>query len=173
MHGLQSLIYLLNMCVWTSVVAQWTRIHLPRQGTWVEYLVQEDSTCHTAAKPVCHNYWALVAITKARAPGARALQQETPLLVQLEKACAQQWRPSATKNKIIIKKKKKNPSCNAGDTGPIPDQGNKIPRVVGQLNLCTATSEPTNSEAEAPQLKSPWATTKTRYSQINTHFKKQ
>ena len=41
-----------------SLVAQWLRIHLPMQGTWVQALVQEDPTCHGAAKPVCHNYWA-------------------------------------------------------------------------------------------------------------------
>ena len=30
------------------------------QGTWVWSLVQEDSTCHGATKPICHNYWARV-----------------------------------------------------------------------------------------------------------------
>ena len=40
----------------TSLVAQWLRIHLPMQGTWVRSLVQEDATCHGAAKPVHHNY---------------------------------------------------------------------------------------------------------------------
>ena len=41
-----------------SLVAQWLRILLPRQGTLVRALVQEDPTCHGATKPVCHNYWA-------------------------------------------------------------------------------------------------------------------
>ena len=41
----------------TSLVAQWIRIHLPVQGTWVGPLVQEDLTCHGATKPVRHNYW--------------------------------------------------------------------------------------------------------------------
>ena len=40
----------------TSLVAQWLRIHLPMQGTRVRALVQEDATCHGAAKPVCHSY---------------------------------------------------------------------------------------------------------------------
>ena len=40
------------------VVAQWLRIHLPRQGTRVRALVQEDPTCRGATKPVHHNYWA-------------------------------------------------------------------------------------------------------------------
>ena len=41
-----------------SLVAQWLRIRLPMQGTWVRALVQEDPTCHGATKPVRHNYWA-------------------------------------------------------------------------------------------------------------------
>ena len=42
----------------TSLGAQWLRIHLPVQGTWVRSLVLEDPTCRGATKPVCHNYWA-------------------------------------------------------------------------------------------------------------------
>jgi len=37
-------------------VVQWIRICLLMQGTWVQSLVQEDSTCRGATKPVCHNY---------------------------------------------------------------------------------------------------------------------
>ena len=40
-----------------SLVAQWVRIHLPMQGTWVQALVREDPTCRGATKPVRHNYW--------------------------------------------------------------------------------------------------------------------
>ena len=39
-----------------SLVAQWLRIRLPMQGTWVRALVREDPTCHGATKPVGHNY---------------------------------------------------------------------------------------------------------------------
>ena len=42
----------------TSLVAQWLRIRLPMQGTWVPALVWEDPTCRGATKPVRHNYWA-------------------------------------------------------------------------------------------------------------------
>ena len=42
----------------TSLVAQWLRIHLLMQGTWVRALVREDPTCSGAPKPVHHNYWA-------------------------------------------------------------------------------------------------------------------
>ena len=41
---------------WASLVAQWLRICLPMQDTWVRALAQEDPTCHRATKPVCHNY---------------------------------------------------------------------------------------------------------------------
>ena len=34
---------------------------------------------------------------------------------------------------ITCSKKKKNPPCNAGDTGSIPDQGTKIPHATEQL----------------------------------------
>ena len=39
----------------TSVVAQWLRIGLPMQGTWVRSLLGEDPTCRGATKPVRHN----------------------------------------------------------------------------------------------------------------------
>ena len=39
-----------------SLVAQWLRICLPMQGTWVRALVWEDPTCRRAARPVSHNY---------------------------------------------------------------------------------------------------------------------
>ena len=41
---------------WTSLGVQWLRIYLPIQGTWVESLVWEDSTCRGASKAVRHNY---------------------------------------------------------------------------------------------------------------------
>ena len=39
-------------------MVQWLRIHLPMQGTQVQSQVQEDPTCHGAAKPMHHNYGA-------------------------------------------------------------------------------------------------------------------
>ena len=41
----------------SSLVTQWIRIHLPRQGTQVRSLGREDSTCYGISKPVCHNCW--------------------------------------------------------------------------------------------------------------------
>ena len=53
--GMEGVI-LLNKVVRASLVAQWLRIRLPMQGTWVRALVPEDPTCHGAAEPVSHNY---------------------------------------------------------------------------------------------------------------------
>ena len=39
-----------------SLVAQWLRICLPMQETWVRALVWEDPTCREATRPVSHNY---------------------------------------------------------------------------------------------------------------------
>ena len=41
-----------------SRVAQRRRIHLPMHKKQVWSLIWENSTCHRATKPVCHNYWA-------------------------------------------------------------------------------------------------------------------
>ena len=67
-----------------SLVAQWLRICLPMQGTWVQALVRADPTCRRATKPVHHNYWACALEPAchnywARVPRAHALQQEKPL----------------------------------------------------------------------------------------------
>ena len=40
----------------SSLVVQWLRICLPMQGTWVRFLVQEDSICRGATKPASCNY---------------------------------------------------------------------------------------------------------------------
>ena len=40
---------------WASLVVQWLRICLPRQGTRVRALVWEDPTCRGATRPVSHS----------------------------------------------------------------------------------------------------------------------
>ena len=69
-------------CLGASLVAQWLRICLPMQGTWVRALVWEDPTCHGPTGPVSHNYWAC-------ASGACAPQQERP---RQWEARAPRWR---------------------------------------------------------------------------------
>ena len=46
----------LESCIGASLVAQWLRIRLPMQGTWVQALVWDDPTYRGATKPVRHNY---------------------------------------------------------------------------------------------------------------------
>ena len=106
-----------------SLVAQWLRICLPMQGTGVRSLVREDPTCRRTTKPVATT-------TEACVPRARALQQEKPLQWEAHapqwrvaparhsrrKACAQQRRPNADKNKIIKKKKE----CPISENGTTP-----------------------------------------------------
>ena len=43
-------------CPGASLVAQWLRMCLPRQGTRARALVWEDPTCRGATRPVSHNY---------------------------------------------------------------------------------------------------------------------
>ena len=84
--GLLELI-LLKWPYWTSLVAQWVRIHLPMQGIWVQSLVQEDPTCLKATKPVLRNYWAHPPqLLKLVHPRAHAPQQGKPL--QRESHCS-------------------------------------------------------------------------------------
>ena len=45
-----------NDDVGASLVAQWLRICLLMQGTWVRALVWEDPTCRGATRPMSHNY---------------------------------------------------------------------------------------------------------------------
>ena len=45
-----------NHTIGVSLMAQWLRIRLPMQGTWLRALVREDPTCCGATKPVHHNY---------------------------------------------------------------------------------------------------------------------
>ena len=103
-----------NRPMGTSQVCQWLRICLPMQGTWVQSLIWEDSTCHGATEPACRNYWS------QRAPeptSSSRLQWEAHhcnwsscLSPQLDKAHAQPsdplQRPTAAESKIKFKKKK-------------------------------------------------------------------
>ena len=89
----------------TSLVVQWIGICLPMQGTRVQSLVREDPTCHEQLKPMRHNYWACP--LQQEVTSVRSLSTESrPHSLQPEKACMQQWRPSAPKIKKWKKKDK-------------------------------------------------------------------
>ena len=61
----------------TSLVVQWLNVCLPMQGSQVRSLVQEDSTCLGATRPMCHNYWAHT-LELARAGDKRSHCSEKP-----------------------------------------------------------------------------------------------
>ena len=68
----------LKQRVWeTSLVAQWIRVCLPTQGTWVQSLAREDPTCLGVTNPMCHNYWAWV--PRACVYNKRSLCNEKPV----------------------------------------------------------------------------------------------
>ena len=73
---ISSYCYLLfkGIIIGASQVAQWLRVHLTMQGTWVRAPVREDPTCRGAAGPVSHGHWAC-------ASRACVLQRERPLTV--------------------------------------------------------------------------------------------
>ena len=68
----------------TSLVAQWIRICLPTQGTWVRSLVHEGPTCHGACKPVCHDY---------RSPHTQSLRPTAGEGTSMRSACAGRGTP--------------------------------------------------------------------------------
>ena len=68
----------------TSLVAQWLRICLLMQGTWVRALVREDPTCHGATKPMCHNYWACALEPASHNYWAHVLQLLKPVSLESE-----------------------------------------------------------------------------------------
>ena len=110
-------------------MAQWYRICLPVQETWVRILIQEDSTRHGATKPMPHNYRACAPEPKSCHCRAYALQLLKPeglnkvvtakrnqvlqlrdksLLTETTEKLVQPQRPSTAKNfKITLKEKKK------------------------------------------------------------------
>ena len=109
----------MTISVWqnrTSLVVQWLRIRLPMQGTRVQSLVQEDSTCCQATKPPLSCDLQLLsplAATEALEPMLHSKRsyhsekllhrnQSSPCLPQLGKAHAQQQRPSTAKINISI-----------------------------------------------------------------------
>ena len=95
----------------TSLVAQWIRICLPAQGTWVCSLIWEDPTCSATTeahllqpmKPVCSRSCCSVTRQATAMRGPCTMAKSSPCSQQLEKARTQQWRPSAPKINNSIK----------------------------------------------------------------------
>ena len=87
-------------------------IFLQCKGSWFDprsRKIPHATGRYRATKPVCHNRWSL--FTWARAPQEKPPQWEacacqlesSPHLLQLEKAPAQQQRPSVPKSRYINK----------------------------------------------------------------------
>ena len=80
-----------------GLVAQWIRICLPVQGTQVQSLVWEDSTCHRATKPKSYNYRSPCTCSPRATTGKTTAMRRpctatksSPCSLQLEKAHTQQ-----------------------------------------------------------------------------------
>ena len=70
----------------------------------------------------------------------------------------------------------KNLPSSPGDLGSIPGQWTKIPHTLEQLSSRATATEPASCNWRGvctPQCKSSCATTRTRCTQINKHFKKE
>ena len=61
---------------WTSLMVQWMGIHLPIQGTQVQSLVWEDSTCVGATKAHVPQLSLCAPTNEACMPRAQALQEK-------------------------------------------------------------------------------------------------
>ena len=99
----------------TSLVAQWLRVRLPMQGTWIWVLVPEDPTCRGATEPVRHDCWAyapqllrpvwlepMLCNGRGHHNGRPVhCAKSGPHSPQLEKACAT-TRTKCSQKKIII-----------------------------------------------------------------------
>ena len=80
----------------TSLVVQWIRFLQPMKETWVQSLIQEDSTCCVATKPVHHNQRAYPLEPVLHMREATAMRG-APCVLQLEKVQVQCQRSSTTK----------------------------------------------------------------------------
>ena len=92
-----------------SLVVQWIRIHLPRQGTWVQSLVWEDYTCRWPTKPM---YLGFRALLKAVYPGAHAPQRETTTIRSPCTATREQTRLQQVKKSLHNNKDSAQPKIN-------------------------------------------------------------
>ena len=92
----------------TSLVVEWLRIRLPIQGTRVRALhvgsgkiphaAEQLSPCTTTTEPALYSRCSTtIEATARRSP--RTTTKSSPHMQQLEKACSQQRRPNAAKNK--------------------------------------------------------------------------
>ena len=77
--GINVSIYFTHVKFRTSLVVQWLKIHLPKQGTQVWSMFWEDPTCSGATKPMPHSCCAhLPQLLKLVCPRAHAPRESSP-----------------------------------------------------------------------------------------------
>ena len=87
-------------------MAQWLRICLSLQGSQVQSLLWEDTTCCRATESVHHNYWACEPqLLKPMNPGAHAQQREVTTMRIL---------PAATRKELLFAATRESP-CSSED----------------------------------------------------------
>ena len=82
----------------TSLMTQWLRIRLPREGTWVQSLAWEDSTCQRATRPVCVSQLRSPRLQLHPRSATRSYRSEKPAHRNWRVSPIRQRRPSTVKN---------------------------------------------------------------------------
>ena len=100
-------------------MTQGIRIHLPMQGTQVRSLVQKDSTCCRATKPVCCNDGACVPQpTQPLAPGALVALQREAIVIRSQGTTMKSSPPLAATRESLQAAKKTQGTKNKNKTNP-------------------------------------------------------
>ena len=134
-------------------MVQWLRIRLPVQGTQVQSLVWEDSTCLGATKPMCHDYWALaLEPTWHNYWSLRALERmlcykrshrkEKSAHHNQKKAHLQQWTPSIAKTKTKHLSNCWRNSLTIQWLRILPVQGTRVQSLVWEDSTCLGATKP-------------------------------
>ena len=128
------------------------------QGTWVQPLVQEDSVCHRAAKPLYHNYW-------IHALKACALQQEKPprwraysLQQRVARTCSNKRKPTHSNEDPVQPKNLASLglSCSMWDLVPWPGIKPGLPALGAWSLSHWTTSEIPAGSTKSPESRARW-----------------
>ena len=121
-----------------SLAAEWWRVRLPIQETWVQPLLWEDPTGHGATKPVSHSYWscALEPINRNPEPTYPNYKSLCTL-----KACAPQhekplqWETHTPQPRVAPTRHNQDPKKERKKKTPL---GTSL--LIQRLGLCTLTT---------------------------------
>ena len=120
-----------------SLAAQWWRVRLPMQETWVQPLLWEDPTGRGATKPVSHSYWACALEPTNRNPEPTYPNYESLCTL---KVCAQhekplQWETHTPQPRVAPTRHNQDPKKERKKKTPL---GTSL--VIQRLGLCTLTT---------------------------------